>query len=439
MGLYGYSLSKIAASIFLKIDMRGLSWTQLRNLFLFALQRLREGRLPQVAGSLTFTSVLALVPILTVALAIFTAFPLFNTFRTSLEAYFVQNLMPKGIANTILGYLTQFATKATRLSAVGGVALMLTAIATMAMIDKSFNQIWQVKRSRPLFQRVLVYWAIVTLGPFLIGVSISITSYLFTATSGVVGSVPFIGGVFYTLISVTFTTGAYTLLYLTVPNRAVDWRDAAWGGLFAGCAFEIAKRGFAIFVTHFPTYTIVYGALAAVPIFLIWIYLSWLITLIGAVIASALPVVKFERWWHVPTPGSAFEDAMRILQVLIAARNTKEDAVVSVAQIRTTTRFGMDEIEGLLQRMQDAGWVAQIASINTPKSKSAWWAIRNEGGDLWALIANPTLLKLADVYRVFVFEPVRGSRLSTVVEQAMEAELQENLQQYFLNHEQENK
>jgi len=223
--------------------MRGISWTQLRNLFLFALQRLREGRLPQVAGSLTFTSVLALVPILTVALAIFTAFPLFNTFRTSLEAYFVQNLMPKGIANTILGYLTQFATKATRLSAVGGVALMLTAIATMAMIDKSFNQIWQVKRSRPLFQRILVYWAIVTLGPFLIGVSISITSYLFTATSGVVSSVPFIGGVFYTLISVAFTTGAYTLLYLAVPNRAVDWRDAAWGGCLRGAHLKLQNAG----------------------------------------------------------------------------------------------------------------------------------------------------------------------------------------------------
>src|SRR5438034_10588202 len=112
-----------------KFFMRGLSWSQISDLFIFANKRLREGRLPQVAGSLTFTAVLALVPILTIALAIFTTFPLFNTFRTSLEAYFTQSLMPKAVANTVLGYLTLFATKATRLSAVGAIALIVTAVA----------------------------------------------------------------------------------------------------------------------------------------------------------------------------------------------------------------------------------------------------------------------------------------------------------------------
>ena len=127
-------------------------------------------------------------------------------------------------------------------------------------------------------------------------------------------SVPFVGALFYTLVSVTLTTGAFTLLYMAVPNRFVDWRDAAWGGLVAAIAFEIAKRLFAVFVTKFPTYTVLYGALAAMPIFLVWIYVSWMITLVGAVIAAALPVVKYERWWHVATPGSAFVDAMALLE-----------------------------------------------------------------------------------------------------------------------------
>ncbi len=411
--------------------MRGLSWKQILNLFKFALQRLQEGRLPQVAGSLTFTTVLALVPILTVAFAIFTAFPLFNTFRTSLEAYFIQSLMPKGISNTILGYLTQFATKATRVSAISGVALMVTAITTMAMIDKSFNQIWQVKRPRPALQRLLVYWAIVTLGPLLVGVSISSTSYLFTATSGVVGAVPFLGAVFYTLTSIAFTTGAFTLLYLIVPNRAVEWRDAVWGGLFAALAFEIAKRIFASFVIQFPTYTIVYGALAAVPLFLVWIYVSWLIILIGAVIAAALPVVKFERWWHVPTPGSAFEDAVSILQVLVDARLADATAAVSVNTIRTETRLGIDEIEGLLERMAESGWVARV-KVESIASRSRFWLRKNEAGaELWIMLVNPASLRLSDIYRLFVFDSTRESQLSSLVEQSIENGLQQSLQTYF--------
>ena len=223
----------------------GLSWTDVRNLLRFAGRRLDEDRLPQVAGSLTFTSVLALVPVLTIALAIFTTFPLFSTFRASLEAYFVQSLMPKAVANTILGYLTTFATKATRLSAVGAVFLMVTAVAMMSMIERAFNHIWRVRTARPFAQRILVYWAIVTLGPLLIGVSISVTSYLSSATSDVVGSVPLLGVLFYTLISILLSSGAFTLLYVAVPNRVVDWRDAAWGGLLAAIASPVCKANVA--------------------------------------------------------------------------------------------------------------------------------------------------------------------------------------------------
>jgi membrane protein len=416
--------------------MRGISWPKLRNLFSFASKRLQEVRVPEVAGSLTFTTVLALVPILTIALAIMTAFPLFDNFKVSLEAYFIQNLMPKGISNTILGYLTQFATKATRLSAVGGVALILTAVMTMAMIDKTFNEIWKVKRKRPLLQRILVYWAIVTLGPLLIGVSMSTTSYLFTATNGVVTAVPFIGVVFYTLISVAFTTGVLALLYMAVPNCSVDWLDAVWGGFFAAISFEIAKRLFAIFIKQFPTYTVIYGALAAVPIFLIWVYLSWVIILFGAVISSALPIVKFERWWHVPTPGSAFEDAIAVLRVLVNARNASADAVVDVASIRIQTRFGLDEIEGLLEQMLETGWVARVVS-DTPQasektSRSRWWKKTNAGKERWILVMNPAALALSDVYRLFVFDATKESGLANKVNQVISHGLTDNLHDYFL-------
>lgn len=409
---------------------RDLSWPQMRHLFRFAARRLDEERLPQVAGSLTFTTVLALVPILTIALAIFTTFPLFNTFRASLEAYFVRNLMPQGIANTILGYLTQFSSKATRLSAVGAVALIVTAVMMMLMIDRVFNQIWRVKTTRPITQRILVYWAIVTLGPLLIGASITLTSYLFTATNGVIrNSIPFSGGVLYSTISILLTTIAFTLLYIVVPNRLVEWRDALCGGLLAAIAFEVVKRLFAVFVVQVPTYTVVYGAVAAFPIFLVWIYLGWLITLGGAVVTAALPIVKYERWWHVPQPGSAFVDAMALLAVLYEARTNANSAVVDTKLLRDKTRLGFDESEALLEKMLDANWVGRIKAEG-PK-RMQWGKRITDGLDRWVLLANPQQLTLADVYRVFVFDVASDSQLAQHVEAAVEQGLNVSLAEHF--------
>nr|WP_322785768.1 YihY family inner membrane protein [Noviherbaspirillum massiliense] len=401
----------------------------MRSLLRFARRRLNEERLPQVAGSLTFTTVLALVPMLTIALAIFTTFPLFNTFRASLEAYFIQSLMPKTIANTILGYLTQFSAKATRLSAIGAAGLIVTAVAMMLTIDRAFNEIWRVKEARPITQRVVVYWAIVTLGPLLIGASITATSYVFTATNELATRLLLLGNAIYTVISVLLTMAAFTLLYVIVPNRVIDWRDAAWGGLFAAVAFEIAKRIFAVFIKQFPTYTVIYGALAAVPIFLIWVYVSWLITLMGAVVAAALPVVKYERWWHVPTPGSAFVDAMSVLKVLYEARESGRNAAVDAGTIRSRTRLGFEEAESLLEKMLDAGWVGRIRASGP--SRVQLGKRISEGLDTWTLLANPERLKLADVYRVFVFSPASGKPVVKQVESVIEQGLDQTLSAHF--------
>lgn len=406
-----------------------MSWSDLRDLFVFARNRLHEERLSQVAGSLTYTTVLALVPILTIALAIFTTFPLFNTFRAALESYLSESLIPSSISTTILGYLTQFAIQAKGLSAVGAVLLIVTAVLMMMTVDRTLNDIWRVKTQRPFAQRVTVYWAIVTLGPLLIGVSMTLTSYLFTATSDVVASVPFIGAVFYTLISILFTTGAFTLLYLMVPNRPVNWRDAAWGGLVAAIAFEIVKRLFAGFVSQSPTYTMVYGAVAAIPIFLLWIYLCWLITLFGAVLAASLPIVKYERWWHVAAPGSAFVDAMAIIEVLYRARVSGTNAVVDTLTIRRKTRLGFEEIERLLQNMLDVNWVGRVKPGQTGRAR--WGRRVEEGFDNWMLVANPEQLTLADVYRVFVFDPSGDAPLARQVETAVEQGLSETLSAHF--------
>ncbi|WP_167331819.1 YihY family inner membrane protein [Herbaspirillum frisingense] len=414
--------------------MRGLSREQLSDLLRFAGRRLREDRLPQVAGSLTFTTILSLVPVLTIALALFTAFPLFSTFRASLEAYFVENLMPKGVANTILGYLNQFAAKSARISAVGGVVLILTSVLTMSTIESVFNQIWRVKKSRPLVQRVLVYWAIITLGPLLIGVSISVTSYLSSATGGAVKSLPWLGAGFYTLVSLMFSTLAYTLLYSTVPNQTVDWRDALAGGLLAGVGLEIAKRLFAVYIMQFPTYTMVYGTVAVLPIFLVWIYMMWMITLFGALLTAALPVVRYERWWHVASPGAEFIDAVKVLKFLHAARVGVESAVVSMDEVRRATRLGLGELQQLLSRMSEEGWVA---SVKPETSRRTGWNRRiTDDMDRWTLVANPSTIRLAQVYRLFVFDPAvlaqAGDEEALVrrVEDAIDGVLGQSLDDY---------
>lgn len=413
-------------------QLRGLTWSQVRNLFKFAARRIDEERLPQVAGSLTFTTVLALVPMATIAFALFTAFPIFNSFRTSLEAYFIQNLMPKAISDTILNYINLFASKSKGVSAIGGMALIATAITTMATIERVFNQIWRVKTKRPLSRSLLVYWAAITFGPFLIGMSITVTASFFKAAHGAVMPISFVSALFSTVESVLLTTGAFTLLYVVVPNRVVDWRDAAWGGLLAGVAFEFAKRLFAVYITKFPTYTMVYGTIAAIPIFLLWIYLLWMITLLGAVVAAALPVVKYERWWHIESPGGAFIDAMAVLQVLHDARTAGATAEVTITKIRAKTKLGFDEAEKLLQKMLDAGWVGCYKS-DAPV-KAHWGKHITEGLDRWVLLANPQQLKVADVYRLFVFNAPNNNVLARQVESAIEQGLNQTLDAHFYQH-----
>jgi len=381
--------------------VRGLTWSEVRDLVRFARRRLLEEKLPQVAGSLTFTTTLAIVPLLTIVLAIFTSFPIFGKLRTSLEGYFVQMLMPRAISNTIMSNLTQFASKATGLSAVGAVALVFTSAAMIGTIERAFNQIWRVRQPRPLLQRVLVYWALVTLGPLAFGISLTLTGRLFTATNGLSTALPLVGALFYTLTSVALTTAAYALLYLTVPNRWVDWRDALWGGLVAAIAFEVAKRVFAIFIRQFPTYAIIYGALAALPLFLVWLYLSWMITLVGALLTAALPVVKYERWWYEPAPGGAFVDAVAVLKVLHGGARLTGSALVSSSLIRAHTRIGYDEMSDLLARMVAVGWVGRVQAEVTVGAK--WGLGAPQGGDNWVLLVDPALIRLADVYRLFVF------------------------------------
>jgi membrane protein len=261
---------------------------RLIDLTRIVLRRFNEDRCMQIASSLTFTSLLAIVPVVTVAVTVIAAFPLFAQLTAALQIFILQNLMPAS-AEAVVSYTEEFSANAANLTAVGVAVLVVTAIMLLLTIDRAFNDIWRVEKPRPVVQRLLVYSAVITVGPVLVGASLTLTSWLVGEAVGLVRGLPGAGVVLLTLVPFLLTSLALALLYAAMPNRHVSLRDAAAGGYLAGFAFEMMKRAFALYISYFHTYTIVYGAFATFPLFLIWVYLSWLVVISGAVVVASLP------------------------------------------------------------------------------------------------------------------------------------------------------
>jgi membrane protein len=254
------------------------------------LRRFRDDGCLTLAGSLTYTSLLALVPLLTIVLTIASAFPLFEEMTRGVDAFLAQNMLPPAVAKTVTAAIEEFTQSAAELTAAGLLMLAVTAILLLLTIESAFDRIWRVSRPpRRLVLRIVAYAAVLAFGPLLIGLSLTITSYLVTVSLGVVRHVPGGGDAVLAVVPVILTAAALTLVYLVMPNRRVRFADAAVGGIAAAVMFEAMKRGFAFYVANFPNYRLIYGAFAAVPIFLVWVYLSWVVTLLGAVIAALRP------------------------------------------------------------------------------------------------------------------------------------------------------
>lgn len=321
--------------------------------------RFRDDRLGLTAGSLTFTTLISLVPLLTVMLALFTAFPIFSSFQSALEKYFLKSLIPDTIARPVLGALTQFAAKANKLGAVGLVALGFTALALMLTIDRTLNSIWRVKRPRPIAQRVLVYWAALTLGPLLLGASLTLTSYAISAGQGLVGSLP--SGMVTVLSSLELVVLAAGIagLFHYVPNTHVRWRHALLGGVFVALAFSAAKSGLAFYLKQVPTYSTLYGAFAAVPIFLVWIYLGWVIVLIGALLAANAPSIGQGLLRRPEVPGGALELAIDALRELWRSQGRGEGGLSSLA-LAGRLRVDPLQLEPVLDQLLDLDWLGRL-------------------------------------------------------------------------------
>ncbi len=276
-------------------------------------ERFKNDQLALTASSLTFTTIIALVPFITVALAVFTAFPMFSTLQTVLQQWLVESLVPDNISRQVLGYLTQFSGKASRLGTLGVMVLFATALALILTIDRTLNRVWHVPKARPLRQRVLIYWTVVTLGPLLLAASLAITSYVVSAGSGVVklpGGVRWLLG----LLEFGLLAGGVASLFRFVPNTYVAWSHAWAGGLFVAVGIELAKKLLTLYLSAMPTYSAVYGAFAILPILLVWIYLAWLIVLTGAVLAAWWPSLNLGATRNPTAHGWHFQLAVEVLR-----------------------------------------------------------------------------------------------------------------------------
>lgn len=347
----------------------------------------------QLAGSLTYTTLLALIPSAVVALSIVAGFPWFAPMREQMLQAIFTSLLPDTI-ESLRGEFDGFAANAGKLGfvALGGMAV--TALMTLAAIEGAFNTIWRVRDKRTLGNRLAIYWSILTLGPLLFGGSLSLSSYLFAVVrdAGFEGYAP--GWVkSAALLPPLIAWIGFTWLYFTLPNRAVRPVHAIVGALVATMLFEGLKRGFAWYVRAFPSYQAIYGALAAVPILLVWTYLVWAVTLFGAAITASLPDWRHRaRMGEGGIQGPAPRLAIALALLMSARRGAGTGEAVRRRDLMAASEAPPDVEDDVLEALARERFL-----VRTP-------------GDRWMLARDLASVTLYDLVAALGLAPFGGGK-----------------------------
>jgi membrane protein len=315
------------------MDWKGIlntKYNEAKRFILFVAEHFITDDCTYRASALAFTSLLAVVPLMSVGLALLSSFPVFNNLVGPVQNFIFENFVPT-TGKVIQDYLQQFSSQVSKLSIWGVAFLFVTAILVMVTIERAMNTIWKTHTDRKGVTAFLLYWAILSLAPVFLGLSLAASSYIL--------SMPFIHAYYtplFILNSIPFFLSliGFTFLYVVVPNCPVKFIHGLWGGLFAAILFESAKHAFAYYLAQYNTYQLLYGAFATIPIFFVWVYWVWVITLLGAEISYALSV-HYKRRPGVPLDG--FSHALLWLYQLWLAQQsgkglTREDLISANTQ-----------------------------------------------------------------------------------------------------------
>ncbi len=328
----------------------------------YAWARFTQDRCWRMAAGLSYTSLLAVVPLTAIAFSMLAAFPVFEGVKDRFQDVVFANFLPQSAA-AMRSYFDQFIQNTTTLSAVGIVGLAATAVLLLGTIEADLNAIFRVRKPRPLVPRLLVFWAMITLGPLLVGASFSLATYAFVAGEWMgldvlAGPLGWIGRFVPTLLIIA----GLAVFYMVIPNRHVPPRAALVGGIVAGILFALLRKVFGWYVATFPTYQNVYGALSVVPIFLIWMYLSWSVVLLGAVITTTLG-----EWFRAggknpdeqALDSGMLDDALIVLKALF--QHSREGRATGSNALLEETALAEDRTERVLEELGASGFVALTA------------------------------------------------------------------------------
>ena len=350
------------------------------------MRRWSEDRCPQIAGDLTYTTLLALVPSFAVAVALLSHAPFFDAWMQQVRLFLRLNLAPAIAGHIVNDYVENFAHNARRLTVPSVALLLVLTVWMMLIVDRSLNLIWRVRHRRSYWLLVPVYLAALVVGPLLLAMSTAATTYMVSLSMGVAHQ--FVGrSELFRSLSALLSMLAFFIVYKVVPHRHVPWRHAVLGAAVAAVLFESAKELFAVYVKHAPTYNAVYGAFAALPLFLIWIHLSWMVLLLGAELTASAGYWHARLWARTDRPGARFHEAVEVARLLVEAGGRGVD----FEALRRAGVAPAHELDDLLRSLCEADIVKEAA----------------EG--TFVLARDPTVTTLAELYEAAV-APLGGMR-----------------------------